>query len=80
MGKRLGLKVSGRYREVAAIRRWPPLEVRLYIYFLHLFLIVLFSRACTNYKERINKKNGLGAFKVHNCQDLHAHKYIQKVS
>ena len=23
MGKRLGLKVSGRYREVAAIRRWP---------------------------------------------------------
>ena len=32
MGKRLGLKVSGRYREVAAIRRWPYLEVRLYIY------------------------------------------------
>ena len=29
MGKRLGLKVSGRYREVAAIRRWPHLEVRL---------------------------------------------------
>ena len=23
MGKRLGLKVSGSYREVAAIRRWP---------------------------------------------------------
>ena len=23
MGKRLGLKVSGRYSEVAAIRRWP---------------------------------------------------------
>ena len=30
MGKRLGLKVSGRYREVAAIRRWQHLEVRLY--------------------------------------------------
>ena len=29
--KRLGLKVSGRYREVAAIRRWPHLEVRLYL-------------------------------------------------
>ena len=27
MGKRLGLKVSGRYRDVAAIRRWPHLEV-----------------------------------------------------
>ena len=27
MGKRLGLKVSGRYREVAAIKRWPHLEV-----------------------------------------------------
>ena len=31
MGKRLGLKVSGRYREVGAIRRWPHLEVRLYM-------------------------------------------------
>ena len=31
MGKRLGLKVSGRYQEVAAIRRWPHLEVRLYM-------------------------------------------------
>ena len=31
MGKRLGLRVSGRYREVAAIGRWPLLEVRLYI-------------------------------------------------
>ena len=30
MGKRLGLKVSGRYLKVAAIRRWPHLEVRLY--------------------------------------------------
>ena len=27
----LGLKVNGRSREVAAIRRWPHLEVRLYI-------------------------------------------------
>ena len=33
MGKRLGLKVSGRYPEVAAIRRWPHLEVRLYLLF-----------------------------------------------
>ena len=32
MGKRFGLKVSGRYSEVAAIRRWPHLEVRLYMY------------------------------------------------
>ena len=31
MGKRLGLKVSGRYKEVAAIGRWPLLEARLYI-------------------------------------------------
>ena len=30
MGKRLGLKVSDGYREVAAIRRWSHLEVRLY--------------------------------------------------
>ena len=30
MGKRLELKVSGRYREVAAIRRWPHVEVRPY--------------------------------------------------
>ena len=30
MGKRLGLKVSDRYREVAAIR-WPHLDVRLYL-------------------------------------------------
>ena len=27
MGKRLGLRVSGRYKEVAAIGRWPLLEV-----------------------------------------------------
>ena len=31
MGKRLGLKVNGRYREVSAIRRWPHLEAGLQI-------------------------------------------------
>ena len=38
MAKRLGLKVSGRYREVAAIRRWPHLEVRLTVYHISTLL------------------------------------------
>ena len=37
MGKRLALKVSGRYREAAAIRRWPHLEVRLYLFYKKIF-------------------------------------------
>ena len=49
MGKRLGLKVNGRYREVAAIRRWPHLEVRLTVYIIRVyygkyFLICDFSK------------------------------------
>ena len=47
MGKRLGLKVIGRYREVAAIRRWLHLEVRLYvfncIFFRYLTVLLYFS-------------------------------------
>ena len=60
MGKRLGLKVSDRYREVAAIRSWPHLEVRLYCNFktfLLIFVCYLYIRVSVTRTRREITRN-----------------------